>query len=192
MKESAAASGGKKSKQAKNAPAAEKPAHLVVCEHVVRRTIVGWKIIVTHIGIQVQAMDTGEVPASLVARMVKYKLLRLEKKEMQARAEAKVVIMMHVPAKVQIYLLQAAEEAAKNVSAKAKGAGSKGGKNTSASGKKGGKGGGKETPSAKESTEQIIPVPQKEPTKLRKRGEEDTALQTIGNAITIYSIVTYG
>lgn len=41
--------------------------------------------------LQVQALDTGEVPASLVARMVKYKLLRMEKKEMQSRAEAKVV-----------------------------------------------------------------------------------------------------
>ena len=39
---------------------------------------------------QVQALDAGEVPASLVARMVKYKLLRMEKKEMQQRAEAKV------------------------------------------------------------------------------------------------------
>ena len=36
-------------------------------------------------------MDTGEVPASLVARMVKYKLLRMEKKELQLRAEAKVI-----------------------------------------------------------------------------------------------------
>ena len=130
------------------------------------------------------------MPASLVARMVKYKLLRLEKKEMQARAEAKVVTM-HFPVMIQIYFLQAAEEAAKNVSAKGKGAGSKGGKNTSGSAKKAGKGGGKETPSAKESTEQIIPVPQKEPTKLRKRGEEDTALQTIGNAFAIYNSDTY-
>ena len=40
LKESAASSGGKKSKQAKNAPAAEKPAHLVVCEHTVRCTVV--------------------------------------------------------------------------------------------------------------------------------------------------------
>lgn len=79
--------------------------------------------------------------------------------------------------------VQAAEEAAKNVSAKGKGAALKGGKNTSASGKKGGKGGGKETPSTKETTEQVIPAPQKEPTKLRKRGEEDTALKTIGRAI---------
>ena len=38
-----------------------------------------------------QALDSGEVPASLVARMVKYKLLRLEKKELQSRAEAKVM-----------------------------------------------------------------------------------------------------
>ena len=40
--------------------------------------------------LQVQALDTGEVPASLVARMVKYRLLRMEKKELQSRAEAKV------------------------------------------------------------------------------------------------------
>ena len=40
--------------------------------------------------LQVQALDAGEVPASLVARMVKYKLLRMEKKELQSRAEAKV------------------------------------------------------------------------------------------------------
>ena len=68
------------------------------------------------------------------------------------------------------------------MSAKGKGT-SKGGKNTSAGGKKGGKGGGKETPAAKEATEQAIPVPQKEPTKLRKRGEEDTIQQTIGKIL---------
>jgi len=71
------------------------------------------------------------------------------------------------------------------VSAKGKGAAGKGGKTTSASGKKGGKGGGKETPTAKEATEQAIPVPQKEPTKLRKRGEEDTALKTIGRPVVL-------
>ena len=100
---------------------------------------------------------------------------------MQLRAEAKVVC--YVQRSYTSNILQAAEEASKNLSAKAKGGAAKGGKNTSASGKKGGKGGGKETPSAKETPEQAIPVPQKEPTKLRKRGEEDTALQTIGSAI---------
>jgi len=59
----------------------------------------------------------------------------------------------------------------------ARGKGAKGGKSTPA--KKGAKG-GKETPAIKEAVEQMIPVPQKEPTQLRKRGEEDTAVQTIG------------
>ena len=59
----------------------------------------------------------------------------------------------------------------------AKGKGTKGGKSTPA--KKGGRG-GKETPAIKEAVEQMIPVPQKEPTQLRKRGEEDNAIHTIG------------
>jgi len=59
----------------------------------------------------------------------------------------------------------------------AKGRGAKAGKSTPA--KKGGKS-GKETPAIKEAMEQMIPVPQKEPTQLKKRGEEDNAIQTIG------------